>query len=128
MAILHFRSIERRRTARAAISVNVVAYGEKESGEKFKFWARTVSVSAHGGVVALNAELDAGQIFTLRNEFNMRKAVGRVVSVRRDREGQVQAAFEFVEDGEKFWSMVFPAAGAKPLRRLLPRQPEAVGK
>jgi len=128
MAILHFRSIERRRTARAALSVNVVAYGEKENGEKFKFWARTVSVSAHGGVMELNAVLDAGQVFSIRNEFNMRKAAGRVVSVRRDKAGQVHAAFEFLEGGEKFWSMVFPAAGAKPLRRLLPRPLEAVSK
>jgi hypothetical protein len=51
MSILHFRSIERRRTARAAMCMNVLAYGEKAKGEKFRYWTHTVSVSAHGGML-----------------------------------------------------------------------------
>ena len=116
MSILHLRSIERRRTARAAIAMNVLAYGETSEGEKFKFWTRTTSVSAHGGVLVLEAALQAGQVMELRNEYNMRKASARIVSLRRGREGQVNAAFEFLKGGESFWSMVFPASGARPLR------------
>lgn len=121
MAILHFRSIERRRTARATMCMNVLAYGENEAGEKFKFWTRTVSVSQYGGVIVVERLLAVGQVFEVMNEFNSKKAKARVVSVKTMRDGEVQVAFEFVEGGEKFWSMVFPAAGAKPLRRVAAR-------
>jgi len=104
------------------MTMDVLAYGDKEKDEKFKFWTRTVSVSAHGGMINVEEALNVGQIFHLMNEFNMKKAQARVVSVRKGKEGQLQAAFEFVKGGEGFWSMVFPAAGAKPLRRNLARQ------
>ena len=98
--------------------MNVLVYGETGEGEKFKFWTRTLSVSAHGGVMVLDATLEVGNKFQLMNEYNMKKAWARIVSLRRGREGQVNAAFEFVQGGENFWSMVFPAAGARPLRKI----------
>ena len=42
--------------------MNVLAYGQTEEGEKFKFWTRTTSVSEHGGVLVLEAALRAGQV------------------------------------------------------------------
>ena len=101
--------------------MNVLAYGEAGTGEKFKFWTRTVSVSAHGGVMVLDTSLAVGQRFQLMNEYTAKKAQAKVVSVRSGRDGMVHAAFEFVGGGEKFWSMVFPVAGAKPLRRVMGR-------
>ena len=101
--------------------MNVLVYGETGPGEKFKYWTRSVSVSAHGGVVLLEATLSVGQAFQVMNEYNRKKAKARVVSVRTLRDGRVQAAFEFSEGGEKFWSMAFPVPGARPLRRLVPR-------
>jgi hypothetical protein len=118
MPILHFRSIERRRTARATVCMNVLAFGEKAEGEQFRSWTRTLSVSAHGGVIAEEGNLMAGQKFQLVNEHNMKKAECKVVFTRRDRDGVGKVAFEFVEGGENFWSMAFPAARAKPLRRV----------
>lgn len=101
--------------------MNVLVFGEDVTGEKFKCWTQTISVSAHGGVLLLEAPLGVGQGFQLMNEYNGRKARARIVSVRNLREKQAHAAFEFVESGENFWSMAFPAPGAKPLRRLVPR-------
>lgn len=115
---IHFRSIERRRTARAAMTMNVLAYGQTEDGEKFRFWTHTTSVCAHGGVMSLGTVLEQGQEFELMNEYNLKKAVARVVSVRHGREGRLHAAFEFLRGGESFWSMAFPPAGAKPLRKF----------
>ena len=106
---------------RVAMSINVLVFGEAEAGEKFKYWTRTVSVSGHGGAVVLEGTLEVGQKFELMNEYNNKKAQAKIVSVKNMRDGQAHAAFEFVEGGEKFWSMVFPAAGAKPLRKLVPR-------
>ena len=119
MSILHFRSIERRRTTRSSMTMNVLAYGESENGEKFKFWTKTTSVAAHGGVIEMEQALRVGQEFEVFNEYNMKKARAKVVAVRQSREGGVLGAFEFVERGEGFWSMSFPAPGAKPLRRFV---------
>jgi hypothetical protein len=126
MAILHFRSIERRRTSRAAMSIRLVVSGERADGQKFKFWTRTESVSRHGGMMVLNNILDEGQQVELLNEFNHKKTRARMVLVKRNRDGQVHGAFEFVEGEEDFWSMKFPAAGARPLRKwTAPRAAEA---
>jgi len=99
--------------------MNVLAYGESESGEKFKFWTKTTSVAAHGGVIALEQKLAVGQVFRVMNEYNMKKAVARMVAVRTSRDGSILGAFEFVEQGENFWSMTFPAPGAKPMRKFV---------
>ncbi len=122
MSILHFRSIERRRTARAAMCMNVLAYGEKAEGEKFRYWTHTVSVSAHGGVLVEDGTLATGQRFQLLNEYNRKRAECKVVAMRRGKDGAGNIAFEFVEGGENFWSMTFPVSGAKPLRRMAGRR------
>lgn len=121
MSLLHFRRVERRRTARAVVCVKVLVYGETETGKKFRYWTKSVSVSAYGGVVLLEGVLEVGQIISVVNEFSGKKAEGRLVGVRSARDGQVHGSFEFVEGGEGFWGMAFPAAGAKPLRRLVPK-------
>jgi hypothetical protein len=107
--------------------MNVLAYGQMEDGEKFKFWTRTTSVSAHGGVLVLEAALKAGQALELMNEYNLRKASVRILRLRRGREGQVSAAFEFVKGGEMFWSMAFPPSGARPLRTFRPKMGPGTG-
>lgn len=121
MSTLHFRSIERRRTARAAMCMNVLAYAEK-AGKMFRYWAHTVSVSAHGGVLVEDGTLATGQRFQLMNGYNRKKAECKVVSMRPGKNGVGNVAFEFVEGGENFWSMTFPASGAKPLRRMAGRR------
>jgi c-di-GMP-binding flagellar brake protein YcgR len=121
MALLHFRSKERRRTARVTLSMSVQVHGKAGCGEKFTFRTRTVTVSGHGGMIVLEDLLAVGQIIEVTNVCNERTARAKIVSARTTRDGKVHGAFEFVDGGEKFWSMAFPVAGAKPLRRLLPR-------
>jgi hypothetical protein len=121
MALIHFRSKERRRTARVTLSMSVQVQGKGGCGEKFTFHTRTLTVSGHGGMMVLEELLAVGQVFELTNECSGRTATAKIVSARTSRDGKVHGAFEFVEGGEKFWSMAFPVAGAKPLRRLLPR-------
>lgn len=118
MAILHCRSIERRRTARAVVTIEVVATGLDETKHKFQFLTRTVSVSANGGVLLLDVPLPVGQKFHLMNEFNRKKAACRIVSVRMCREGKMHGAFELLCAEPNFWSMTFPPAGAKPIKRV----------
>ena len=118
MAIMHCRSIERRRTARAVVSIQMVVNGFSETDVPFKFSTRTVSVSQHGGVILLEAPLPVGQQFQMVNEFNNRKAICRVVSVRLGKDGKLHGAFELHCPEGNFWSMSFPAAGARPMKRV----------
>ena len=126
MAIMHFRSVERRRTTRSSMQMKVLAYGKDEAGEDFKFWTKTTSVAAHGGVIQLQKKLETGQVMQVMNEHNMKKAVARLVAVRAGKDGTHLGAFEFTEHGENFWSMVFPPSGAKPMRRFVSK-PDAGG-
>ena len=107
--------------------MNVLAYGQTEEGEKFKFWTRTTSVSEHGGVLVLEAALQAGQVLELMNEYNLRKASARILTLRQGKEGQTNAAFEFVKGGESFWNMAFPPSGARPLRMFKPKVDPGTG-
>ncbi len=118
MAILHCRSIERRRTARAVVTIELVVTGLDETKHKFQFLTKTVSVSGNGGVILLDAPLPVGQKFHLVNEFNHRKAACRIVSVRAGKEGKLLGAFEMLCAEQNFWSMAFPASGAKPMKRV----------
>jgi hypothetical protein len=118
MAIMHCRSIERRRTARAVVSIQMEVTGVSESNEPFKFSTRTVSVSQHGGVILLEAPLPVGHKFGLMNEFNNKKATCRLVSVRVNKDGKIHGAFELHCPEGNFWSMAFPAAGARPMKRV----------
>jgi hypothetical protein len=121
MSLLHFRRIERRRTARATMCMNLLVYGESPEGAKFRYWTKSISVSEYGGVLVLEAPLTIGQEFHVINEYNNKKARAKIVALRSTREGQVHGSFEFIECAEKFWSMTFPPAGAKALRRCAPK-------
>ena len=120
MPILHFRSVERRRTARVALSMGLLVSGYTETSEKFSVKTHTLSVSGHGGLMALDATVVVGQAFQLINENNQRKAECKVVSIRRGRDGKTNVAFEFVCPQANFWNMSFPAVEMKPLRRTAP--------
>ena len=118
MAIMHCRSIERRRTTRAVVSIQMEVTGVSESNGPFKFSPRTASLSQHGGVILLEAPLPVGHRFDLLNEFNNRKANCRIVSVRVGKDGKLHGAFELHCPEGNFWSMAFPAAGARPMKRV----------
>ena len=101
MAILHCRSIERRRTARAVVTIEMVVTGLDDEKHKFQFLTKTVSVSANGGVILLEAPLPVGQKFHMVNEFNRKKAACRIVSVRSGKEGKMLGAFELSVRGDE---------------------------
>ena len=119
MGLVHFRRIERRRTARVALCVDLIVHGETETHAPFKALARTLSVSGHGGLMDLELEVTIGQKLTLINSNAGLKAECIVVSAQVTRDGKRKVAFEFTSSDVNFWKMWFPAAGAKPLRRTV---------
>jgi hypothetical protein len=117
MGLLHFRRIERRRTARVPLCVDLIVHGQTESNGAFVAEARTLSVSGHGGMMVLEPEVSIGQKLLLINTNAGLKADCKVVSAKHTRDGKRHVAFEFVLDDVNFWKMWFPVAGAKPARR-----------
>jgi PilZ domain len=119
MGTLHFRRIERRRTARVALSVDLIVHGDSETSGKFKVEARTASVSLHGGMMVLDPEVTIGQKLTLINTNSGQKTECRVVAAKPGRDGKRYVAFEFTATDINFWKMCFPVSGSKPLRRVM---------
>ena len=119
MAIIHFRCKERRRTVRVMLSVPLRVSGHTQIGERFSIRALSHSVSLHGASIELQLEVVLGEILQLENEITKEQVEGRVVSIRRTRDGKKYVAIEFVSEDANFWHMAFPVPGAKPLRRLI---------
>jgi PilZ domain len=117
MAILHFRCKERRRTVRVMLSVPLRVSGKTEIGEKFSVKALSHSVSLHGASIELDLEVVLGEILQLENEITREKVEGKVVSIRRSRDGKKYVAIQFISEDANFWHMAFPVPGARPLRR-----------
>ena len=120
MSNLHFRRVDRRRTARVAIFVDLTIQGFNERSEKFKVHTRSLSINGYGGLTVLDVQVSVGQTLFLVNENSRQKAECKVVSLRPGDDGKTIVAFEFTSQQPNFWKVFFPPAGAKPLRRSLP--------
>jgi tyrosine-protein phosphatase YwqE len=117
MAIIHFRCKERRRTVRVMLSVPLRVSGLTEIGEKFSVRAMSHTVSRHGASIELELEVVLGEMLRLENEITREKVEGKVVSIRRTRDGKKFVAIEFNSGEANFWHMAFPIPGARPMRR-----------
>ena len=124
MAILHFRCKERRRTVRMMLSIPLKVHGISTEGETFAVATKSHTVSLHGASLELEFPVQLGDILMIENELTHEQVEGRVVTIKKTRENKVHVGVEFVDSVINFWHMVFPAPGAKPLRRhVAQRQP-----
>jgi PilZ domain len=119
MAILHFRAKERRRTVRVMLAVPLRVKGQTQIGENFSIRALSHSVSLHGASLELDLDVALDEILQIENEVTKEKVEGKVVSIRRTREGKKYVAIEFISEDANFWHMGFPVPGARPLRRAI---------
>jgi hypothetical protein len=117
MGLLHFRRIERRRTARVALRVDLLVHGDTQTHGTFRAEARTLSVSGHGGMMVLEHEVTVGQKLLLINSNAGLQVECKVVGASLTPDGKRNVAFEFTSEEINFWKMWFPAAGAKPARK-----------
>jgi PilZ domain len=125
MPVLHFRCKERRRTMRVMLTVPLKVHGI--DGERpFTVETKSHTVSLHGGSIELDMHVALGDILEFENKKNGERAVGKVVTIRRARDGKTYVAVEFVDPDVNFWHMAFPIPGAKPLRRIYREEKVAV--
>lgn len=124
MAILHFRCKERRRTVRVMLSIPLKVHGISTEGETFAVATKTHTVSLHGASLELEFPVQFGDVLTIENELTNEQVEARVVTIKKTRENKIHVGIEFVDSDINFWHMVFPAPGAKPMRRhVAQRQP-----
>jgi hypothetical protein len=119
MALLHFRCKERRRTLRVMLTVPLKVRGIDVGGAPFSVETNSHTVSRHGVLIELSVMVSLGDLLRLENERTREKVEGKVVTIRRSRDGKTFVGVEFTDQNINFWHMSFPVPGAKPLRRMV---------
>ena len=118
MAILHFRCKERRRTVRVLLSVPLRAHGITAEGETYAVDTKSHTVSLHGASMEVGRTVALGDVLLLEHGTTHEQAEAKVVNMKKSsRDGKVLVGVEFTDRNLNFWHVVFPAPGARPLRR-----------
>ncbi len=100
------------------LAVPVRVDGETVEGEKFIVSTTTHALSQFGCLLHLEEAVMVDQTLILMNEHTRQSAQARIVSTRRQRNGQQYVGVEFTSKAENFWRMVFVKPGAKSMKRL----------
>jgi PDZ domain-containing secreted protein len=129
MAILHFRAKERRRTVRVMLSIPLKVHGISTEGDTFAVETKSHTISLHGASLELEYPVQLGDVLMVENTRTNEQTEARVATIKKTREGKVHVGLEFTSKDVNFWHMVFPAPGAKPMRRHVPnREPVAAAQ
>jgi hypothetical protein len=99
MAILHFRCKERRRTVRVMLRIPLKVHGISSEGETFAVETMTHTISLHGASVELEYPVELGDILTVENELTRQQVEGKVVTLRKTREGKVHVGCQLLAYG-----------------------------
>lgn len=97
-----------RRSTRLKLTLPVLVHGKTRSGESFRELTRTLSVSAHGGLLALAATIEKGQTLLVENKNTRKEQECRVVYVGPAQNGKWPVGVEFTGEATDFWRIYFP--------------------
>ena len=97
-----------RRSSRLELAVPVLVYGWAEGDDSpFTEITRTLEVNAHGGLVALTAMVQPGQMILLVNNRRETERKCRVVRVHRAYGRTGEVGFEFIRPESRFWELAY---------------------
>jgi PilZ domain-containing protein len=96
----------RSKRLRLVIPVEVLAF-EGET-QLFRESAQVQCVSAHGGLVVLNAEVTVGQTLRIINRRTHEHQDCRIVNVEPTEDNKFAAGVEFIRPAGNFWQISFP--------------------
>jgi hypothetical protein len=85
--------------------MGLVVQGETVDKESFQEKTFSVSVNAHGGLIALASKVQLGQKLFLKNPQTQDEVEGRVVRVGLPHSGLAPVGVEFVQSDSEFWSV-----------------------
>ena len=94
---------ERRRSPRRLLDVPLIVSGETAEKHPFTEETFTISVSAHGALVLLAANVALGQTIILVQPATMQGQEGRVARLGAPHGGLAQVAVEFEQPVPEFW-------------------------
>jgi hypothetical protein len=105
----------------------VHVFGQDVFKESFNEFTRMLSVSAHGGSLALAARIEKGQRILIVNKMTGNEQECRVVHVGSMKDGKWTVGIEFVEQVPNFWKVHFPDPVSKQVyaRRASPASPRS---
>lgn len=100
--------IARRRSERLLVDVPVVIRGQSSDQREFREETFTVTISAHGALVMLAANVAPGQELVVINPKNEDQQLGRVAYRGRTHAGLAQVGIEFPQPVPGFWQISSP--------------------
>ena len=103
-----------RRSKRLVLSIPVHVFGQDIFLESFNEFAHMLSLSAHGGALALAAKVQKGQRILVVNKSTGPEQECRVVHVGSVQAGKWTVGIELVEPVANFWKVNFPACIPRP--------------
>jgi hypothetical protein len=116
------KSKSTRRSSRIQNEVPVVVRGKWKDGTPLAEEAKTLTVSAHGGLIALAGTLDVGQALQLTNPKNGRQSTCYVRSIKQGAGGMHEVGVQFTTASPRFWGVDFPPSDWEEAKA---EQPEA---
>ena len=110
-----------RRSKRVVIDFPVTIFGQTSDGRIFAEQTKTVTVSAHGGLVILETDIDRQKPVLLENIKSRTEVHCRIVYRKEIGEKRFEIGLEFENPLPRFWGMTFPPIIGTPrsARKLL---------
>lgn len=99
------------------LSIPLKVHGISTEGDTFAVETKSHTISLHGASLELEYPVQLGDILMVENTATHEQTEARVATIKKTREGKVHVGLEFTSKDVNFWHMVFPAPGAKPMRR-----------
>lgn len=96
-----------RRSARLMLAVPVLVYGWASSDTPFWEITKTLSVSAHGGLLEIGEWLERDQTILLVNSATQEERKCRVVYTTPKEGGRNNVGFEFLRTTGNFWGLTY---------------------
>jgi hypothetical protein len=102
------RGADRRRSERLCLDLTLIVRGVSEERKVFLEPAFTISVSAHGALVAMHTKVVLGQTLFLKNPGIQKELEGRVTRFGPVQGNQAHVGINFMQPTLTFWPAVFP--------------------
>ncbi len=99
-----------RRSARVLLDVSLLIWGESPNQQAFREKTFTVTVSAHGALVMLAANVSLGQRVGLRKLTDTIEIRGKVTYTGMPHAGLTQVGIELDKPSPEFWPVHEPPA------------------
>jgi hypothetical protein len=106
--------VERRRSARVVSNVTFVVSRETAEKQLFQERVLTLSINAHGALIALTGQVSLGQKLLLMNSRTWSRTEGRVIRLAPLQGEWTQVAIEFGQPAPEFGYPPTPSQALQP--------------